>query len=481
MSLTRDNLVTAALLMSESAWLVALLGILSFPFGATSSPISWIAVLAVLGLSLVWGRTLSMVIMPSIMAYGLQMVAGVIVIYLMVASQVSPGAEVLSLGWIGTMTSGQAPEDFILRAFYGSIGGTALWWRGGHIGSADIPAESLSTSFRIGILVLAIAAVIDIAHSSDLNVFPMMFIFFASGVAGLAIAYMAPTSSQSSVTSAWTRVIGGLVGGLVVLGLLFSLLQRDVLAVVAAPLLWVLELLARVVFYVVIFPLAYVVDFLTRGIFALLLWLGGEPQQDRELALPEGVGAFEGIARNGEGEPAALLLLQILQWTIVGAIIVGALLVLALAFKRRYRRRAEATDGQRESLIDGADVPYDFANLLFNMLPSRFRRRNAERPLRVPSDDPNIADVFRIYFGMLMLAEQREHPRHYSETPIEFQRTLERVFPKRLVNLATRAFVRACYGHHPSTREEIDEMRSELEQASGSKGRSQDSNGQTVN
>ena len=472
---TRDNLVTGALLLSESAWLVALLGILSFPFGATSSPISWIAVFAVMSVSLIWARTLSMVIMPALTAYGLQMLAGVVVVYLMVASQVSPDGNAVNLGWIGTMTSGEAPESFILRSVYGSLGGAALWWRGGHIGAADIPAESLSTSFRIGILILAIAAVIDIAHSADLNVFPMMFIFFASGVAGLTIAHMAPPSQESNGARAWTRVIGGMVGGLVALGLLFSLLQRNVLDAIAAPLLWVLQLLATVVFYVLIFPLAYVIDFMTRAIFALLLWLGGEPQPDRARAIPEGIRSFEGLARNGEAEPAALLLLKILQWSIVAAIIIGALLVMALAYKRRARRRDETVDGQRESLFEDADVKYDFANLLFNMLPSRFRRRSVERPLHVPADDPNITDVFRIYFGMLMLSEQRGNPRHFSQTPVEFQPTLERILPQRLVQMATRAFIRACYGHHPASTEQVAEMRDELERAAKSGSTSRDS------
>ncbi len=469
MSAIRERLVTGALLLSESAWLVALLGILSFPFGAMSSPISWIAVLAVMSISLIWARTLSMIVMPPLMAYGLQMLAGVIVVYLMVASQVSLEIGSLNLGWIGTMTSGQASESFILTALYGSLGGTALWWRGGHIGASDIPGESLSTSFRIGVLILAIAAVIDIAHPSDLNVFPMMFVFFASGVAGLIVAHMAPTSQESNGTRAWTRVIGGLVGGLVVLGLLFSLLQRDVLDVIAAPMLWVLQLLATVVFYVIIFPLAYIIDFITRGIFALLLRLGGEPQPDRQFAPPQAVGALEGFARDGEAEPAAMLLLQILQWSIVAAIIIGALLLMALAFKRRVKSRREAVAGHRESLIEDADVAYDFANLLFNMLPSRLRRRRVNRTLHVPSDDPNIADVFRIYFGMLILAEERGNPRKSSETPTEFQTTLERILPQGLVRAATRAFTRACYGHHPAPREQIEEMREELERVAKSK------------
>ena len=468
MSPTREKLVTGALLLSESAWLVALLGILSFPFGATASPLSWAAVLAVMTISLILARTLSMIAMPALAAYGLQMVAGVIVVYLMVASQVSPDGGGIDLGWIGTLTSDDTPERFVLRAIYGSFAGAALWWRGGHIGSADIPAESLSASFRIGILILAIAAVFDIAQPADLNVFPMMFVFFASGVSGLIIAHMASTSRQANGTRTWTRLIGGMVGGLVVLGLLFSLLQRDVLDAIAAPILWVLQILGTVVFYVVIFPLAYIIDFITRAFFAVLLWLGGEPQQERQLSLPQGAGALEGFAQSGEAEPAALLLLRILQWSLVAAIIIGALALMALAYRRRSRYRNESADGQRESVMDDADVRYDFANLLFNMLPSRFRRRKVGNALQVPSGDPNIADIFRIYFGLLTLAEKRGNPRQPSETPSEYQRTLEGMFPRELARAATAAFTRACYGRRAAPREQIDEMRDELERVAKS-------------
>ena len=468
MSPIREKLVTGALLLSESAWLVALFGLLSFPFGATSSPLSWIAILATMTISLVWARTLSMVAMPTMLAYGLQMAAGAVVVYLMVATQVSPEADSLHLGWIGTLASGETSERFALRAVYGSLGGAILWWRGGHIGAADIPAESLTASFKIGVLVLAIAAVVDIAHPASLNVFPMMFVFFASGVAGLIVAHMAPATQQTAARS-WTRVIGGLVGALVVIGLLFSLLREGTLAVIAAPFLWVLGILGQVVFYVVIFPLAYIIDFITRGIFALLLWLRGEPQLDREFTPPLGGGAFEGFAREGEAEPVAALLLQILQWSIVAAIIIGVLVLMALAFKRRARGRSESEDGLRESLLEDADITYDFANLLFNMLPSRFRRRAANANLRVPSDDPNIVDVFRIYFGLLTLAEERGYPRQSSETPTEYRRTLEGLFPRELARAATAAFIRACYGHHPAPREQIEEMREELERVASEK------------
>ena len=469
MSPTREKLVTGALLVSESAWLVALFGLLSFPFGATSSPLSWIAILSVMAISLIWARSLGMVIMPSVVAYGLQMLAGVIVVFLMVASQVSPDGDVLHLGWIGTMISGESSDRFALRAVYGSLGGAVLWWRGGSIGAADLPVESLGTSFKIGILVIALAAVVDIAQAADLNVFPMMFVFFGSGAAGLIVAHMAPTTQQVASSRSWTRIIGGLVGAIVVLGLMFSLLQESALAAIATPFRWVLGLIAKAVFYVIIFPLAYLVDYITRFIFAILLWMGGDPPQERPLALREGVASFESFSRSGEAEPVAVLILKILQWSFVAAIVIGALVLMAVAFKRRARYRREVNDGERESVAEGSDFSYDFANLLFNMLPSRFRRRGSEHHLQVPSDDPNIVDVFRIYFGLLTLGEKRGYPRQSNETPLEYQRTLESLFPQALVRAATAAFTRACYGHHPASRDQIDEMRAELERVAASK------------
>ena len=56
-----------------------------------------------------------------------------------------------------------------------------------------------------------------------------------------------------------------------------------------------------------------------------------------------------------------------------------------------------------------------------------------------------------------------------SDTAGEHRSALVRVFPERLVDMATSAFNRACYGRRAATREQIDEMQQLLEQASGKK------------
>ena len=126
-------------------------------------------------------------------------------------------------------------------------------------------------------------------------------------------------------------------------------------------------------------------------------------------------------------------------------------------------------DGDRESLIEDADPALDMARLLFDLLPERFRRRKVDDRLRLPEDEQNIVDVFRVYFGMLDYAEERGLLRKGEQTPSEFQSSLEEVLPQRLVSMATAAFNRACYGHRPTSTDQIAEMRQMLEQTTGTK------------
>ena len=158
-------------------------------------------------------------------------------------------------------------------------------------------------------------------------------------------------------------------------------------------------------------------------------------------------------------------LLDILKWGALAIIIIVALYILAKAFQRRRRWRRRDDEGVRESVIENADPAYDLAKLLFGMLPSRFRKKKQrDNGLKLPDDEQAIIDVFRIYFGMLVLAEKKGFPKPPSETPTEYQNTLENILPHNLVRTATSAFVRACYGHCPATSEQIAEMQTTLEQ-----------------
>ncbi len=464
----QDRLVIGATVISESAWMFALLGMIGIAMAKDGSPLSLLAVLVIMSASLLTARFLQMIIMPAGLAYTIQMLAGVVVLYLTIGSQVVPGAQGIDLGWIGKVVSGTDVEGYTFRAAVGSILGTALWWRGGMMAASEFPADGLGTSFRLGILVVAIAAVVDIAHPADLRVFPVMFLFFAAGLGGLSIGHVLPASQRALEEKAWPRVIGGVVLAIVVIGLLFSMLQRNVLVYISAPVLFVLNILATIVFYVIIVPIAFVVGGLTQALLTVLGWFASEDV--RSEAPDIGGSVLELQERTGEVNSVLATIIQVAQWVLVALIVLAALYIIAKAFRRRLGWRLVQAEGTRESVRGEADAAHDLGQLLLNLLPRRFRSSKAAPALRLPDDDADVVEVFRVYYGLLSLAEDQGFPKPPAETPREYQHTLEQLVPRGLARLATGAFIRACYGHHPASSEQIDEMKASLARLQGETG-----------
>ena len=454
----RDRFVVAAILLSESAWLYALIALPGLAARGEGATLSWPAVLAITGSSFIVARGLQLVAMPVRAANAVQMLAGAMALYFTLGTQASIGVSGLDLGWIGGLHSDGAP----LMAAFGGLSGVALWWWGGRLASADNPVGRLEASFRLGVIAMAIGAVFDMFHEADLRVFPLMFLFFASGLTGLAVGHRLPATRQAIDEAAWRRVIGVVVSAVLVSGLLFSLLQRNVLSLVGEALLAVPKGLALVVLYVVIFPISYVVIWIMETVRG---WFG-EPEALEPQEQIESGGVMQSVREVVEGaeQQGPGVWVEVLVWVLVAILIVFVLYILARAFRGRMAAREEQETGTRESLDEDANPAFDLANLLFNLIPDRFRRAKLRRSFRLPDGEPGIVDAFRVYFGMLTLAEERGFPRPQAETPQEYQRTLEQVFPRDLVRTATAAFTRACYGHHPASPEQIQEMRTSLEQ-----------------
>ena len=441
--------------VSESAWLYALFGVAGIAVGGGGSPLGWVAVLAILVCALVVARSLQAVVLPVMVAYLLQMVAGVIVIYLTVGTQVPIETGNIDLGWVGTLASGPDIEGYTFRGAAGGVFGVLLWWRGGRIGATDYPTEALAASFRLGILALALATIVDVVSSADLNVFPMIFIFFAGGLAGLSVGRLFVGSQTTAGVKTWTRVIAGVVSVVLLTGLAVSLLRKEVLRFITDPALEVFGLLATVVFYVFVVPVAFVVNAIMRVVGRVA---AAEPVQIEG----DAPGFAEQFVRE-EGPPPGYI--DIIEWFLLAVLVLAVLYLLARAYRRRQRGGPLETVPMRESVREGADPTYDLANLLFNLLPSGLKSRRLKRELEPPEGDPGIVEAFRIYYRLLTRANAKGVVRAPSETVVEYQGSLETVFPERLVRMATEAFNGACYGDRPASPEQIGEMRLLMEEA----------------
>ena len=459
MSSAQDKWVLAAIAVSESAWLYAILGVAALPLQLGSNPLNWFAVLAVLASSLVVSRALQALIISTTTAYLAQMFTGLVVIYLVLGSQFSAG---LDLAWAGRLSGELGSDTYWLRAAIAAAMAVGLWWRGGRIAASDSPEETLETSFRIGVAALAAAAIADAALPADLNVYPVLFIFTAASLAGLAVSHLSSPSEQAAKRAMWPKVIGALIVGVLLVGLIAGLVENTVLPLVTgavrAVVGFTIERIVAPVLSTLLYPFVAAMDWLFRALLNLFRTdLEQQVAEGFNLAIPE----VEQIEEK-EGAPAVLQIIQIAGIAVLTVVVVVALFFLARAFRRRRRGRYEYPEGARESVIAGNDPLLDAARLLFDLLPERLRRRRVRRDLRPPDGEPGVVEAFEIYYSLLGVAERRGVLREEYESPLEFEVRLGPLFAPGLVEKATAAFNRACYGNLPPSETDLADLRSAI-------------------
>ena len=468
MSSAQDRLILIACIVVESVWFYVLIAVLSLALLQGINAVPWIAAIAIMGGSFVVARATLAIIMPLWTQYAIQMGTGIIVIYLTLGAYIlvssAPGVD---LGWLSVVMSDDSTSNDRTRAVISALCAAFLWWRGGRMASIEFPTDHLSMTFRVGLIALSLGAVVDIFHPSNMGIFPLMLTYFAVGLAGLSIGHILPASGGRRGQQRWTRVVGGVVGGIVLIGLVFSILQESFIDFITTPLGWLFDLLVTVFMYVVVLPIAYVVGYIVVWLLTLLMSVVGEPPEQPEREF--GAGDFLSDLRERAESSEPSIWGEVIEWTVVVILLMIALALLAWGFRRVVRWRRIDDDGERESIAEDVDPGLDMARLLFNLLPERFRRRRGAAGLRLPDDERGIVDVFRIYFGMLSVAGERGFLRPSNQTPNEYRSALARVFPDRIAGMATAAFNRACYGRRPASREQIEEMREVLERVASSK------------
>ena len=290
----------------------------------------------------------------------------------------------------------------------------------------------------------------------------MLFIFTAASLAGLAMSHLSSPSEQAAKRATWPKVIGALVLVVLLVGLIAGLVENAVLPLVTgavrAVMGFTIERIVAPVLSTLLYPFVAAIDWLFSALLNLF-------RTDLEQQVAEGSNLanleVEQIEEK-EGNPAVLQVIQIAGIAVLTVVVVVALFFLARAFRRRRRGRYEYPEGARESVIAGSDPLLDAARLLLDLLPERLRRRRVRRALRPPDGDPSVVEAFKIYYSLLGVAERRGVLREEYESPLEFEVRLGPLFAPGLVEKATAAFNRACYGNLPPSETDLADLRSAI-------------------
>ena len=167
-------------------------------------------------------------------AYAAAIILMAAFVYLAVAHHIVPGE--FNLGWILRMREYYLPEGYALRGIAGTLIGLGVIVRGIRLVLLQVPDKSFNLTFRVGLFFMGVSAIVDIILAEQLNVFIFMVIFFAAGLAGLNLGHLVPESAASAKARTWQRIIRGGVGGVILIALFVTAVNRGIFSIVTDPL-----------------------------------------------------------------------------------------------------------------------------------------------------------------------------------------------------------------------------------------------------
>ena len=470
MVFSRTQLLYASLAIAESAWMFAIASIIGAAVGLGDSPLPALVIFAVivLAMSAAWvaGDMGSDVVTLAL----LQGVTGLIVVYVAVAFKMTEGSPIFDGLWFSRMLSGEFGQAEVLGIVSGFIIAMFLWRRGIMLVVRGEAWETLHRTFRIGIAVISIALISDLATETEIGVGIVIFPFFVASLAGMAIGRVAEEGAWDAASAIWGRVIFAAVGAVITVGVVLGVLGA---AYGSGPLGLVVSLIVATrdgIFWV----LEIVLTPPLTLFFWFMQWLrdrfgdpitenpvqGGQQGLEEEI-LVEGNQAAEAV-----GGSLIDTIISILVWPVGFILLLIVLWILIKSFQKLTKEEKKEPDSSRESIRGDSDARSDLANLLGRLVPGFLKNRNDEQEgLRFPADQPGITEVFKLYFRLLTVGLTRGAVLESHMTPAEVEGRLVMALPGAQVDQITRRFEAACYGHEPTDMALLNTLAASLDEA----------------
>ena len=403
-----------------------------------------------LGIAMVaigWSFILSWYVQNIRFSLNLRGILGLLIsaLSLLVLAGVSMGA-----GWfpIGLVFSGDlnAVASLALAAALLLL----LWWRGTATARDDVTLDVVRNAFVRGVVIVMLAAAADPLMPADIIRLPVLVLYFAVGLGGLALSRFAIDSGVSQISRRWLAAIVVSIGAVLLLSLILGAigvggldqLARAVVRGVGFLGLWTLR------------PILLLLGLLAAGLVAVGNWIssffGGGDLSGLELARLQ-IEEFHESLREVEGDGPPSVILTVIKWL---AFLLAVSLVGWVLFRMFRRRRLAGNDyadaETRESTFTLQAAGQDVADTLaswFNWASNLSRRRP-------PPTKPR-----EVYHRMLDIARAVGFARRSWQTPQEHRRQANQALPDPPVARIVGEFQRYHYGPQPSN-PDPDTMRS---------------------
>jgi hypothetical protein len=331
-----------------------------------------------------------------------------------------------------------------------------LWWRGTRLAHRPATLHSFLYSFRVGIGMVAAAALAEALVSPDEGAAWVAIPFFGLGLWGLVLSREAQSGLKSQMINLQVPAITVL--GILAFAAIFGVLPYEHLGGPFSSMGRFLELFLGSLIFILILPIALFLQFITFLLrsFEIYPFLRiSEMLQNSPISE-----AAETLEQQESTFPP--LLSAIIKFVLVAVIAGLALLWLARSLRRKRAPLPDGDHALRESLWSGGSLLEDFGAFLKQMFS----------PLTRPFTPPTVtgeggrAIILRVYYAFLTLAAYRGVFRQHSETPAEFLSRILSLFPFHQIQAAriTQAFTRVRYGSIAPDEQEIHGVQEDLSQ-----------------
>lgn len=438
----RYYVIFLTILGMEISWLYALLNASNKSVAdRISIPLLMVILLVSFGIS----KTLRYLHWPKPALTSLSWLVWAIVMLLMVKIQLFPQTSFGDTAWLMAIPLAFS-HIFVsfepaLLIFLSSI---ALWWFGRRLAytRADFSATLTEFQFGLGILVIVFFTAYELNLDQSSSI-PVAMSFFSLGLIGVSISHAEENNSwlNSWRQAHWPGMLLVSIGIILLLGLLVSaIVTPDFLKLILKGLAWIWGMIEKFIAFL-------------ASLF---------PQQTQEVGPLPAIPATPSAGQGGTIQfPEWLMPGMRLAWIILAAGL-GLLTIWSISSQifSWMRRRAGNSGGETESLKGAFRL--DFINWLKRILSRifgiKFGLPARNRSLNVP---PETASVRQLYRQFLRWAADGGYPRQKSQTPNEFQSTLDNVLPENQgdLDIITRGYINARYGPALPTESELSQLK----------------------
>ena len=390
-----------------------------------------------LGIAMVaigWSFILSWYVQNIRFSLNLRGVIGLIVsaLSVLVLAGISMGA-----GWfpIGLVFSGDL--NAVAALFISATLLLLLWWRGTAIARDDVTLDVVRNAFVRGVIIVMAAVAADALLDASIIRLPVLFMFFAIGLGGMALSRFAVDSGVGRISRGWLLAIVTSIGAVLLIALILGAagvggldeVARAIVRGIAFLGLWTLR------------PILLLLGLVAAALVAVGNWIagffGGGDLSGLELARLQ-IEEFHESLREVEGDGPPNVILTIIKWlAFLSAISLAGWVLFRMFRRRRLTGGNYAAVETRESTFTLQGAGQDVADALSGWLnwASNLRRR------RPPPVNPR-----EVYHRMLDVASAVGFARRSSQTPQEHRREANQALPDPPVERIVRGFQRYHYG-----------------------------------